>query len=234
MICAPTDTSPAIQTAQRYGIKLIRETFFLDQLTNLSTKTKTNNSQPKSETEYLLDEEDMTSTTTTTTTTTLETTTKIKSKKTKTITDSTVKKTSLSGQKREREDDKESQSRDESRAKKMKTSSAQSTSKKDIVPVDSSCPLGNKVHVYVQKPEEGGGGGGGGSSDVVGTPWACMLNQTNIAQNNNKFYVLQLLEDATASRWWLWTRWGRVGFKGQSSLVSFNSLSAAKLAFEKK
>ena len=34
------------------------------------------------------------------------------------------------------------------------------------------------------------------SSIVVGD-WDCMLNQTNIGQNNNKFYVIQLLTNGT-------------------------------------
>ena len=31
------------------------------------------------------------------------------------------------------------------------------------------------------------------SFDVVGD-WDCMLNQTNIGQNNNKYYIIQLLQ----------------------------------------
>ncbi len=30
---------------------------------------------------------------------------------------------------------------------------------------------------------------------VVVKDWDCMLNQTNIGQNNNKFYVIQLLDN---------------------------------------
>ena len=36
----------------------------------------------------------------------------------------------------------------------------------------------------------------------------CMLNQTNIGQNNNKFYVIQLLQ--TGGNYYVWNRWGRV------------------------
>lgn len=36
----------------------------------------------------------------------------------------------------------------------------------------------------------------------------CMLNQTNIGHNNNKFYVIQVLTSGT--KHYCWTRWGRV------------------------
>ena len=36
----------------------------------------------------------------------------------------------------------------------------------------------------------------------------CMLNQTNIGDNNNKFYVIQVIE--YAGGYYLWNRWGRV------------------------
>ena len=36
-----------------------------------------------------------------------------------------------------------------------------------------------------------------------------MLNQVNIRNNNNKFYVIQLVKNKKGH--FLWTRWGRVG-----------------------
>lgn len=36
----------------------------------------------------------------------------------------------------------------------------------------------------------------------------CTLNQTNIGNNNNKFYIIQLLEEG--GRFVCWNRWGRV------------------------
>ncbi|KAI9294034.1 PARP-domain-containing protein [Neoconidiobolus thromboides FSU 785] len=48
-----------------------------------------------------------------------------------------------------------------------------------------------------------------------------MLNQTNLGQNNNKFFVLQLLVD-TKNNYYVWARWGRVGVNGQTSLDKFN------------
>ncbi|XP_005522203.1 PREDICTED: poly [ADP-ribose] polymerase 3 [Pseudopodoces humilis] len=60
----------------------------------------------------------------------------------------------------------------------------------------------------------------------------CTLNQTNISTNNNKFYIIQLLEHDGAYS--IWTRWGRVGEAGQFKLMPCASLEAAKKDFEKK
>ncbi|XP_044307387.1 protein mono-ADP-ribosyltransferase PARP3 [Varanus komodoensis] len=60
----------------------------------------------------------------------------------------------------------------------------------------------------------------------------CMLNQTNIGHNNNKFYIIQLIEHN--GNFSCWNRWGRVGEVGQSKLSSFSSLGDAKKDFEKK
>ena len=62
--------------------------------------------------------------------------------------------------------------------------------------------------------------------------WDCMLNQTNIGQNNNKFYVIQLLQ--SYSSYVLFTRWGRVGEPGQHDKKFFHSLDDAQKEFKKK
>ncbi|XP_054831185.1 protein mono-ADP-ribosyltransferase PARP3 isoform X2 [Eublepharis macularius] len=59
-----------------------------------------------------------------------------------------------------------------------------------------------------------------------------MLNQTNIGHNNNKFYIIQLIEQNGSYS--CWNRWGRVGETGQSKLSHFPSLEAAQKDFEKK
>ncbi|KAJ7293875.1 poly polymerase catalytic domain-containing protein [Mycena rebaudengoi] len=49
--------------------------------------------------------------------------------------------------------------------------------------------------------------------------WDAMLNQTNIGDNNNKFYVLQLLHPiGNTAQCLLFTRWGRVGADGQTQI----------------
>ena len=73
-----------------------------------------------------------------------------------------------------------------------------STSIKTVVmkgkaPVDSSCALKTSCHVYTE------------DDDI----YDVMLNQTNIEFNNNKYYVIQLLEDDNVKHYHVWTRWGR-------------------------
>lgn len=61
----------------------------------------------------------------------------------------------------------------------------------------------------------------------------CMLNQTNIGHNNNKFYVIQVI--AAGKLYYCWTRWGRVGEIGQSKLSNaFDNFDKAVKDFEKK
>uniref|UniRef100_A0A674IU33 Poly [ADP-ribose] polymerase n=1 Tax=Terrapene triunguis TaxID=2587831 RepID=A0A674IU33_9SAUR len=91
---------------------------------------------------------------------------------------------------------------------------------KGKAPVDPEClaKLG-KAHIYCE------------GDDV----YDVMLNQTNLQFNNNKFYVLQLLEDDGPRSYSVWTRWGRVGRPGQHALVSCaGDLAQAKEIFTKK
>lgn len=61
----------------------------------------------------------------------------------------------------------------------------------------------------------------------------CMLNQTNIGHNNNKFYVIQVVK--ANNKYYSWNRWGRVGEVGQSKLSSpFDKAENAVKDFEKK
>ncbi|XP_030220283.1 poly [ADP-ribose] polymerase 2 [Gadus morhua] len=91
---------------------------------------------------------------------------------------------------------------------------------KGKAPVDSECKakLG-KAHVYSER------------EDV----YDVMLNQTNLQFNNNKYYLLQLLEDDSSKSYSVWLRWGRVGKSGQSSLTACGGdLNKAKDFFKKK
>lgn len=64
------------------------------------------------------------------------------------------------------------------------------------IEVDSNCPGASQYTVYQD--------------------YNAMLNQTNIGANNNKFYVIQVLEKG--GKYFAWNRWGRVGEVGQSAL----------------
>ena len=56
-----------------------------------------------------------------------------------------------------------------------------------------------------------------------------MLNQTNIASNNNKYYILQLLEKrsttAAGPDLAVWFRWGRVGLELEKITILLNFLN---------
>ncbi|KAM4708225.1 poly [ADP-ribose] polymerase 2 isoform 2-T2 [Discoglossus pictus] len=91
---------------------------------------------------------------------------------------------------------------------------------KGKAPIDPECSVKlGKAHVYSE------------GDDV----YDVMLNQTNLQFNNNKYYLIQLLEDDHARSFSVWMRWGRVGKVGQNTLVSCGGdLQKAKDVFEKK
>ncbi|XP_060775518.1 protein mono-ADP-ribosyltransferase PARP3 isoform X2 [Neoarius graeffei] len=70
------------------------------------------------------------------------------------------------------------------------------------------------------------------SDAEVHEDYDCMLNQTNIGNNNNKFYVIQVL--LSGRKYYCWTRWGRVGEMGQNNLAGPSNVDAAIKNFEKK
>ncbi|XP_015913216.2 poly [ADP-ribose] polymerase 2 isoform X1 [Parasteatoda tepidariorum] len=86
------------------------------------------------------------------------------------------------------------------------------------VPVDAECPIRADFHVYSEN-----------------TAFSATLNQTNLQNNNNKFYFIQLLKHNDKEQYYVWRRWGRVGQRGQTSLNKYGtSLSEAKIEFEGK
>ncbi|XP_031218323.1 poly [ADP-ribose] polymerase 2 isoform X4 [Mastomys coucha] len=99
---------------------------------------------------------------------------------------------------------------------------------KGKAPVDPECTAKvGKAHVYCE------------GDDV----YDVMLNQvrryvaviTNLQFNNNKYYLIQLLEDDAQKNFSVWMRWGRVGKTGQHSLVACSGdLNKAKEIFQKK
>ncbi|KAK9201869.1 hypothetical protein WN944_017077 [Citrus x changshan-huyou] len=62
-----------------------------------------------------------------------------------------------------------------------------------------------------------------------------MLNQTNVGDNNNKFYVIQILESDGGGEYMVYNRWGRVGMKGQDKIFGpYNLQDTAINEFEQK
>uniref|UniRef100_A0A915ACK1 WGR domain-containing protein n=1 Tax=Parascaris univalens TaxID=6257 RepID=A0A915ACK1_PARUN len=71
------------------------------------------------------------------------------------------------------------------------------------------------------------------SNAKVYRDYNCMLNQTNIGFNNNKYYVIQIVETDDGC-YHLWTRWGRVGEPGANQHQQFSGADDAVKAFKKK
>lgn len=91
--------------------------------------------------------------------------------------------------------------------------------KKGNAAVDSKFPHATTCHVY----EQGG---------VI---YSCTMNQTHMMQNNNKFYIIQVLEtDSSPASYYMWNRWGRVGYDGQSSISNTTVLQQVIKQFHKK
>ncbi len=62
--------------------------------------------------------------------------------------------------------------------------------------------------------------------------YTCTLNQTNIEDNKNKFYIIQLIK--VGNNYHFFKRFGRTGETGKPSSESYASLSIAILDFEKQ
>ncbi|XP_049361825.1 LOW QUALITY PROTEIN: poly [ADP-ribose] polymerase 2 [Solanum verrucosum] len=61
------------------------------------------------------------------------------------------------------------------------------------------------------------------------------LNQTNVGNNNNKFYIIQVLENDSGGNFLVYTRWGRVGAKGGTKISGpYTSAYDATSEFESK
>ncbi|KAH0544608.1 hypothetical protein FGG08_001257 [Glutinoglossum americanum] len=88
------------------------------------------------------------------------------------------------------------------------------------IPVDEGCHLFGTHEVYI---------------DPDGIIYDAALNQTNVSNNNNKFYRVQLLVSTSNPKdYRTWTRWGRVGEHGQTALLGGGTLEIAMMQFEKK
>lgn len=103
--------------------------------------------------------------------------------------------------------------------KTQKKGKAKAKPKEIQVPVDDAFSEDVNAQVYV-------------SDD--GTIYDASLNQTNVGDNNNKFYFLQLLFCRKCGSFFTHTRWGRVGEFGQSKTVGPTDEDKAMTEFDKK
>ena len=69
----------------------------------------------------------------------------------------------------------------------------------------------------------------------AGKTYAATLNQSNIGNNNNKFYILQILQREDNSKSFIFfTRWGRVGVPGQQASIPCGDFGTALYQYNKK
>ena len=118
------------------------------------------------------------------------------------------------------------------KAKKTKKSKDQSPSVKDVTPVvkivdkkaivDQHFPDRAQYHVYQDVDNE-----------FNGKFFSCTLNKSDLDKNNNKFYIIQLLEHDTTNNLVLFTRWGRVGVPGNHDIKDVDANSGPRLFMKK-
>ena len=102
---------------------------------------------------------------------------------------------------------KKEESEDESEDEKSPVKTTKVISKAGAV-VDSCVPNSSNYHVVLDKDHA-----------FNGSSFSATLNKSDLQHNNNKFYILQLLESDTGAGMVFFTRWGRVGTTGQQSVV---------------
>ena len=92
--------------------------------------------------------------------------------------------------------------------------------KKGRAAVDVECSKSSECHVY-EEPSK---------------IWCCTLNQADLKENANKFYIIQILAlDKNPNTYYVWNRWGRVGYSGQNALRGpFLDVNKAKAEYQKK
>lgn len=97
----------------------------------------------------------------------------------------------------------------------MKRITKSKTVTSSYVPVDEKCSVAKEYHVYQD--------------------FDCILNQTQIDKNNNKYYIIQLLEKNDGGMFLVWNRWGRVGkVAGSNFMYEGSDIEQAKKKFNEK
>eukprot|EP01017_Pseudomicrothorax_dubius_P046066 TRINITY_DN8068_c0_g1_i1.p1 TRINITY_DN8068_c0_g1~~TRINITY_DN8068_c0_g1_i1.p1 ORF type:complete len:690 (+),score=247.15 TRINITY_DN8068_c0_g1_i1:45-2114(+) len=86
--------------------------------------------------------------------------------------------------------------------------------------VDQFYPQKDKFHVYYTNAKV----------------YDATLNQSNVQANNNKFYIVQVLQsDSNPNLFYVWNRWGRVGAPGSNATHGpYNNAEAAIRQYEDK
>ena len=116
------------------------------------------------------------------------------------------KKTAKSKTKKEKESKKKPQKKKKEESEDEPTKTTKVISKAGAV-VDSCVPNANSYHVVLDKDHS-----------FNGSSFSATLNKSDLQHNNNKFYIIQLLESDSGAGFVFFTRWGRVGATGQQSV----------------
>ena len=84
---------------------------------------------------------------------------------------------------------------------------------KGKVPIDDHFPLNKADYHVLENPSK---------------IYSATLNQTNVMNNNNKFYILQILQsDPNINNCYFYTRWGRVGVVGNFTNIGPMPITSA-------
>jgi poly [ADP-ribose] polymerase len=67
-----------------------------------------------------------------------------------------------------------------------------------------------------------------------GKVYSATLNQTNMEHNNNKYYIIQVIESDNNKSCFMFTRWGRVGEKGQTACIGPTAKEHAIREYDRK
>ncbi|KAF3324695.1 poly [Carex littledalei] len=97
-----------------------------------------------------------------------------------------------------------SDSKDDKEEKEEKTEKIVTATKKGSAVLDQYLPQTIKSSYHVLQ--------------VGDEIYDATLNQTNVGHNNNKFYIIQVLESDDGLSYMVFNRWGRVGVPGQNKL----------------
>lgn len=88
------------------------------------------------------------------------------------------------------------------------------------MPIDEYCALKNTNHHVLE---------------LDGKVYSATLNQTKLASNNNKFYIIQAIQrDNDNNACYFYTRWGRVGVPGQFNHVGPHPAQTVIRMYNKK
>ena len=90
-------------------------------------------------------------------------------------------------------------------SKKQRTEPAPGCSKEKTQTVKHGIPLDDHIAQHLKSSHH--------VLRVVDEVWDAKLNMSNSAENNNKFYIIQILESDQIDEesYYVWNRWGRVG-----------------------